>query len=276
MLVFAAAAAAWAPVAGLGLFLVLAPLAPTAGVAAAYGGEADPTHELTLAAPYSKARLLLLRTAIVVATCVPLTMLAAVPLSGPWWVAVVWLLPAAAFVLVTLAATTYAPPVYAATGVAVLWVAATFPALLRREPLALLDSTALTGVRGDRPGRRTGLPGPAPPSCHRLEDRMNPTAELSGVTQRFRSTTALDGVSLTLRPGHHGARSGPTAPARPPCCASRRPCWPPTPAASGSSVATWPPCPSGPRCAAGWATCRRSSASPGASPRSASSTTWRC
>ena len=143
VLVFAAAAAAWAPVVGLGLFLVLAPLAPTAGVAAAYGAEADPTHELTLAAPYSKARLLLLRTAIVLATCVPLTMLAAVPLTGPWWVAVVWLLPAAAFVLVTLAAATYAPPVYAATGVALLWVAATFPALLRREPLALLDSTAL-------------------------------------------------------------------------------------------------------------------------------------
>jgi Putative zinc-finger len=143
VLVFAAVAAAFAPIAGLGLFLVLAPLAPTAGVAAAYGGEADPTHELTLAAPYSKARLLLLRTAIVVATCVPLTMLAAIPLSGPWWVAVVWLLPAAAFVLVTLAAATYAPPVYAATGVAVLWVAATFPALLRREPLSLLDSTAL-------------------------------------------------------------------------------------------------------------------------------------
>jgi ABC-2 type transport system ATP-binding protein len=33
---------------------------------------------------------------------------------------------------------------------------------------------------------------------------MNPTAELSGVTQRFRSTTALDSISLTLRPGVTG------------------------------------------------------------------------
>jgi anti-sigma factor RsiW len=143
VLVFAVAAAVWTPVVGLGLFLVLAPLAPTAGVAAAYGGEADPTHELTLAAPYSKVRLLLLRTAIVVATCVPITMLAAVPLGGPWWVAVVWLIPAAAFVLVTLAAATYAPPVYAAAGVALTWVAVTFPVLLRRDPLALIDTAPL-------------------------------------------------------------------------------------------------------------------------------------
>ncbi len=33
---------------------------------------------------------------------------------------------------------------------------------------------------------------------------MNPTVELSGVTQRFRSTTALDGVSLSLAPGVTG------------------------------------------------------------------------
>jgi hypothetical protein len=143
VLVFAVAAAAWAPVVGLGLFLVLAPLAPTAGVAAAYGGEGDPTYELTLAAPYSKARLLLLRTAIVLATCVPVTVLAALPLGGPWWVAVVWLLPASAFVLFTLAASTYVPPVYAATAVALVWVTASFPALLARDPLALLDTAAL-------------------------------------------------------------------------------------------------------------------------------------
>lgn len=33
---------------------------------------------------------------------------------------------------------------------------------------------------------------------------MNPTVELSGVTHRFRSTTALDGVSLSLTPGVTG------------------------------------------------------------------------
>ena len=143
VIVFALAASTWSTGLGLGLFLILAPLLPVAGVAAAYGEDADPTHELTLSAPYSKIRLLLLRTGAVVATCVPLTIAASVPLDGPWWVSVVWLLPALAFVLATLAAATLAPPVYAAGLIALAWVGATMPALIRREPLAVFDATAL-------------------------------------------------------------------------------------------------------------------------------------
>jgi hypothetical protein len=143
VLLFAMLASTWEAGRGVGIFLLLAPLLPVAGVAAAYGAEADPTHELTLAAPYSKLRLLLLRTAAVVATCVPLTMVVGVPVSGPWWIAVVWLLPALAFVLVTLAAATFVPPVYAAGAITLSWTAATLPALIRREPLDLVDATSL-------------------------------------------------------------------------------------------------------------------------------------
>jgi hypothetical protein len=140
---FALLAPGWSPGRGLAVFLVLAPLLPVAGVATAYGYETDPTHELTLAAPYSKIRLLLLRTGIVVATCVPITLVAAIPLEGPWWVSVVWLLPAAAFVLATLAAATYVPPAYAAGAVVMIWIGVTGPAVIRREPEVLLDATAL-------------------------------------------------------------------------------------------------------------------------------------
>ncbi len=140
---FSISAALWTPTRALSLLILAAPLLPMAGVAAAYGAETDPTHEITLSAPYSKIRLLLMRTGLVVATCVPLTIAAAVPIEGPWWLSVVWLLPALAFVLTTLAAATYMPPTYAATGIAAVWLAVSLPALVRREPSALYDTTAL-------------------------------------------------------------------------------------------------------------------------------------
>ena len=54
----------------LRMFLVVAPLGPLAGVAVAFAGGLDPTQEIGLAAPYSGLRLLLIRTAAVLAvTC---------------------------------------------------------------------------------------------------------------------------------------------------------------------------------------------------------------
>jgi len=140
---FSLSAALWTPNKAVALLILAAPLLPMAGVAAAYGAEADPTHEVTLSAPYSKIRLLLMRTGLVVVTCVPLTILAAIPVEGPWWIAVVWLVPALAFVLTTLAAATFMPPTYAATAITATWLAISAPAVVRREPSALYDTTAL-------------------------------------------------------------------------------------------------------------------------------------
>ena len=67
---------------------------PMAGVAAAYGEEVDPAYELSIAAPYSQLRVLLLRAIAVVIVSVPLTVLAGLALR-PWWVAVAWLRPLA-------------------------------------------------------------------------------------------------------------------------------------------------------------------------------------
>ena len=111
---FAGAAALYAGEYGVTLFLVVAPLAPVAGVAASFGGDADPCHELVTVTPHSAVRLLLLRTAGVLATSLPITVLAGLLLPGPAWLGVAWLTPAAAGVALTLLLT----PVLGSTPVA--------------------------------------------------------------------------------------------------------------------------------------------------------------
>lgn len=101
-ILFAGAAALFAGDYGVGLFLIVAPLAPVAGVASAFGGDADPCHELVTVTPYPAIRMLLLRTGGVLLTAIPLAVLAGVALPGPDWLGVAWLTPAAAGVLVTL------------------------------------------------------------------------------------------------------------------------------------------------------------------------------
>ena len=65
--VFSGFAATFSDRYGLAVFLLVAPLAPVAGVSASYGRDADPSYELVTVAPYSALRLLLLRTAGVLA-----------------------------------------------------------------------------------------------------------------------------------------------------------------------------------------------------------------
>ena len=99
---FVSVAAVFAGEFGLTVFLVVAPLAPVAGVAAAFGGDADPCHELATVAPYPATRMLMLRTVGVLATSLPVTLLASLALPGPAWIGVAWLAPAAAGVALTL------------------------------------------------------------------------------------------------------------------------------------------------------------------------------
>ena len=118
---FALWAAAASETRGLSLFLLVAPLLPVAGVALAYGPEADPVHELSVAAPYSSLRLLLLRTLAVLATTAPLTVVAGALAPGATAVPAAWLLPGLACVATTLAASTWVGVSRAAVGVAVAW-----------------------------------------------------------------------------------------------------------------------------------------------------------
>lgn len=137
-------AAAWAGRPGTALFLMLAPILPVLGVALSYGPEVDPLYELCLASPYSKLRLLLVRTGLVLLVCVPLAALAGLGMPGPWWVDLAWLVPSMAFVSLTLAAATVVPPHVPAAVITILWAAAVAWTTYVGEPADLFTATLLT------------------------------------------------------------------------------------------------------------------------------------
>src|SRR5262245_51442709 len=114
----------------LQMFLVVAPLGPLAGVGVAFASGLDPTWEIGLAAPYSGLRLLLIRTAAVLAVTVPIVAAAGLALPGSNWLAAAWLLPTAGLTCAALALTARMTPVVAVGVVATAWVLVTAPAAL--------------------------------------------------------------------------------------------------------------------------------------------------
>jgi hypothetical protein len=115
---------------GVALFLALAPVLPVAGVALAFGPRTEPMHEVALATAYSSFRLLLARSAAVVAS----TLLVAVPvaalLPGSPWLAVGWLLPALALVTASLALAGRVEPAVSAAALGAAWLLVSLSALL--------------------------------------------------------------------------------------------------------------------------------------------------
>lgn len=107
---------------GLLLFLLVAPLLPVAGVAAAFSPQVDPASELTLASPSGGFQLLLIRAVAVLATTTVLAGLAAVALPGHNAVAVAWLLPAFGLSVLSLAVASFVEPITAAGWVGSAWV----------------------------------------------------------------------------------------------------------------------------------------------------------
>ncbi|MFD7813762.1 zf-HC2 domain-containing protein [Streptomyces sp. NPDC059785] len=91
------------------LLLAVAPVVPVAGVALSYGRHADPLHEIVAASPAGGLRLVLIRTAAVLAVSVPLLTAAGLllPAADPRLprppAAAAWLLPGLALTLATLA-----------------------------------------------------------------------------------------------------------------------------------------------------------------------------
>ena len=84
-------------------FLLVAPLIPALGVAAAFGGPDEPTEILTVTAPYGRSRLVVVRTLAVVVATVPVACALGLLLPGPAWIAVAWLGPALAVLSIVLA-----------------------------------------------------------------------------------------------------------------------------------------------------------------------------
>lgn len=121
-LVFTVAAAIVDARRGELLYLVVAPLLPALGVAAAYDST-DPIRDIVDTTPFSKFRVTLLRTAVVAAASIPAALLLglAIPDIGP--MAFAWLLPALALTLVSLALLTWLTARVTAAVVGVGWVA---------------------------------------------------------------------------------------------------------------------------------------------------------
>ena len=115
--------------AGTGWLRLLAPLLPLGGVALAYGPTADPAHEVVATTPAGGLRLLLVRTAVVLAVTLPGAVVLGLVTGG--WAGLAWLLPAVAFTAGTLATGTVVPLELAAAGWALAWVLLAGAPLLR-------------------------------------------------------------------------------------------------------------------------------------------------
>lgn len=124
------------------VLLALAPVLPVAGVAVSYGGRADPLYEITASTPGGGLRLLLTRTAAVLAVSLPLLTAtgAVLPASAGAPGAAVWLLPGLALSLAALALGSYVGCRAAAAGISVAWVLAmTVPVLAPDAPPATAE-----------------------------------------------------------------------------------------------------------------------------------------
>jgi hypothetical protein len=123
------------------IFLVITPLLPLLGIAAAYGPALDPAFEISRATSYPSARLFLYRSMAVLVSSVGLSLAAStfVPLAG--WDAALWLLPALAATATTVALSTWVAPLRAATISAVGWVTAVSASVIatRTDPGDALD-----------------------------------------------------------------------------------------------------------------------------------------
>jgi Putative zinc-finger len=116
-----AAVAARAGRQGVLAFLIVAPLVPLAGVAAAFGPGVDPAYEVALAAPVRGSRLLLVRALAVLAASLLLIGTAALALPEAWTSAA-WLLPSLGLAVASLACSTLWSPMASMAGVASAWV----------------------------------------------------------------------------------------------------------------------------------------------------------
>ncbi|WP_406454766.1 hypothetical protein OG782_25730 [Streptomyces sp. NBC_00876] len=124
------------------LLLVVAPVLPLAGVGVSYGRSADPMHEIVATTPGGGLRLLLIRTAAVLAVTVPVLTLAwaVLPGSAGGPGAVAWLLPGLAMTLAALALSSFVGCRAGAWSVAVCWAAAVAVPAAGTSPSPVADA----------------------------------------------------------------------------------------------------------------------------------------
>jgi hypothetical protein len=132
-------------------FLLVAPLIPVLGVAAAYGPHEDPLEALIVTAPYGRTRLILLRTLAVLVSVLPAAIVAGFFVPGPVWLAVAWLGPALALVPVLMALSSFVGPRVGAAVVTLAWSATVLPStrvVPPTWPVELEQQLAYAGLAG--------------------------------------------------------------------------------------------------------------------------------
>lgn len=102
--------------------LLIAPLVPVLGVSFAYGIEADPAHEISVATPLRGLRLILTRAVVVLLVSIALLGLAILATPSASAMAFAWLLPALGLTTATVALMTFVTPRQGALIVTVIWV----------------------------------------------------------------------------------------------------------------------------------------------------------
>ncbi|MFI2369068.1 hypothetical protein [Streptomyces sp. NPDC018833] len=126
------------------MLLLVAPLVPLAGVGLSYGRHTDPLYEIALSTPSGGLRLLLARTAVVLAAGVPLLTAVGALLppgaGGPG--AAAWLLPGLALTLAALALGSYVGCRTAAAALGVGWLAVVVAPVLAAMPPEIADRLA--------------------------------------------------------------------------------------------------------------------------------------
>jgi hypothetical protein len=128
------------------LFLVLAALAPVAGVAAAFGPGVDPAYEIGIASPMRGDRLLFVRVTAVLGASILIAGIATLALPNLDWTVTLWLLPALGLTLTTLAVATWLEPIAAACAVGLAWlVVATTSSVATTDPLAVFHVVGQLG-----------------------------------------------------------------------------------------------------------------------------------
>lgn len=118
------------------LMMAIAPIAPLAAVALAYGRSAEPAGEMALTAPAAGLRVVALRALLVALSAVPLGVGGALLAGLPLHMALGWLLPGAGLAsLVVLSGTTRLDPSVVAATLGSTWaLVVSWPSASRRVP----------------------------------------------------------------------------------------------------------------------------------------------
>jgi hypothetical protein len=121
-------------------FVALAPAVPIAAAVVAYATAADPAGNTGAATPLHSFRLVVLRTAILLAVVLPIGLLASVLLPVPTALVLGWFLPAVAVCALVLAIGTRYDPMWVAGSLAAGWAAFVLGGFARMRQVPLTDA----------------------------------------------------------------------------------------------------------------------------------------